>query len=77
MRTVWTLMIVALLAVCSTSSALAKDAGEDTGPNTDETPFSSYTATSPSVSGDTWSLTVVMDQDVKDRMKRLQQRLQS
>ena len=52
MRTVWTLMIVALLAVCSTSSAHGKDAGEDTGPNTDETPFSSYTATSPSVSGE-------------------------
>lgn len=66
MRTVWTLMIVALLAVCSASSAHGKDAGEDTGPNTDETPFSSYTATSPSVSGDTWSLTVVMDQAVKD-----------
>ena len=65
MRTVLTLMLVALLAVCSTSIA-AKTAGEDNGPNTDDTPFSSYTATSPSVSGNTWSLTVVMDQAVKD-----------
>ena len=66
MRTVWTLMIVTLLAVCSTSSALAKDAGQDNGPDTDETPFSSFTATSPSVSGNTWSLTVVMDQAASD-----------
>jgi hypothetical protein len=65
MRTVLTLMLVALLAVCSTSMA-AKNAGEDNGPDVDETPVSSYTATSPSVSGNTWSLTVVMDQAAKD-----------
>ena len=66
MRTVFTLMIVEIFFCCCSSSSHCKDACEFIVHNTDETPFSSYTATSPSVSGDTWSLTVVMDQDVKD-----------
>ena len=61
MRTIVALALIALLAVSTTSHA-AKTAGEDNGPDTDETPFESYTATSPSVSGETWTLVVVMDE---------------
>ena len=60
MRTVIALTLIALIAVSTTSYA-AKTAGEDNGPDVDETPFESFTATSPSVSGETWTLVVVMD----------------
>ena len=60
MRTVIALTLIALLAVSTTSYA-AKTAGEDNGPEADDTPFESYTVTSPSVSGETWTLVVVMD----------------
>ncbi len=61
MRKVIALALIALLAVSSTSYA-AKNAGENNGPDVDETPFESFTATSPSVSGKTWTLVVVMDE---------------
>ena len=61
MRTVVALTLIALLAVSTTSMA-AKTAGQDNGPEMDETPFESYTVTSPSVSGETWTLVVVMDE---------------
>ena len=61
MRTVVALTLIALLAVSTTSMA-AKTAGENNGPEMDETPFESYTVTSPSVSGETWTLVVVMDE---------------
>ena len=61
MRTVIALTLIALLAVSTTSYA-AKTAGEDNGPEADDTPFESYTVTSPSVSGETWTLVVVMDE---------------
>ena len=61
MRKVIALAFIALLAISSTSYA-AKNAGENNGPDVDETPFESFTATSPSVSGKTWTLVVVMDE---------------
>lgn len=61
MRTIVALTLIALVAFSSTSYA-EKTPGQDNGPDVDETPFESYTATSPSVSGETWTLVVVMDQ---------------
>jgi hypothetical protein len=61
MRTVVALTLIALLAVSTTSMA-AKNAGQDNGPEAEDTPFESYTVTSPSVSGETWTLVVVMDE---------------
>ena len=61
MRTVIALTLIALLAVSTTSYA-AKTAGQDNGPEVEDTPFESYTVTSPSVSGETWTLVVVMDE---------------
>ena len=61
MRTVIALTLIALLAVSTTSYA-AKTAGQDNGPEAEDTPFESYTVTSPSVSGETWTLVVVMDE---------------
>ncbi len=60
MRTVIALTLIALLAVSTTSYA-EKTAGEDNGPEAEDTPFESSTVTSPSVSGETWTLVVVMD----------------
>ncbi|MCH1460814.1 MAG: hypothetical protein L7U25_00470 [Candidatus Poseidonia sp.] len=61
MRTVVALALIALVAFSSTSYA-AKNAGQDNGPDVGETPFESYTVTTPSVSGETWTLVVVMDE---------------
>ena len=61
MRTVVALALVALVAFSSTSYA-AKTPGQDNGPDAQDTPFESYTATTPSVSGETWTLVVVMDE---------------
>ena len=61
MRTVVALALIALVAFSSSSYA-AKNAGQDNGPDVEETPFESYTVTTPSVSGETWTLVVVMDE---------------
>ena len=47
MRTVVALALIALVAFSSTSYA-AKNAGQDNGPDVEETPFESYTVTTPS-----------------------------
>ena len=61
MRTLFALTIVALLAATASSHS-TDNHGKDNGPDVEETPFESYTVTSPSVSGETWTLVVVMDQ---------------
>ena len=59
-RTWLGLLLVVLLSTASAGGT----GGSDVGPDLDATPFAAHDATSPSVSGSVWSLTLVLDDDV-------------
>ena len=59
-------LLVALMLMLVGVATAGGIGGEDAGPDADDTPFSAYQATSPSVDGETWTLSVTLDQDAVD-----------
>lgn len=59
-------LLVALMLMMVGIATAGGTGGQDAGPDMAETPFSAYQATSPSVDGKTWTLTVTLDQAAVD-----------
>ncbi|DAC09266.1 MAG: hypothetical protein CBD01_006865 [Euryarchaeota archaeon TMED141] len=59
-------LLVGLMLMLVGVASAGGVSGQDSGPDHAETPFAAHTATSPSVDGETWTLTVTMDQDAVD-----------
>tara|TARA_B110000305_G_scaffold76352_1_gene85745 strand:- start:108 stop:680 length:573 start_codon:yes stop_codon:yes gene_type:complete len=63
-RNLVVLLMITVMLMPSTALGSGVVAGEDVSPSEDEVPFSISKRTSPSVDGQSWMLTVVMDDDV-------------
>ena len=63
-QSVIVLLIVTLMLMPLSALGSEVVAGEDVSPSEDDVPFSISERTSPSVDGKSWTLTVVMDDDV-------------
>ena len=64
--------LVALMLMFVSVATAGGTGGQDEGPNTAETPFSAYEATSPSVDGETWTMSLTMDQSAVDNGTTMQ-----
>ena len=64
--------LVALMLMFVSVATAGGTGGQDEGPNTAETPFSAYEATSPSVDGETWTMSLTLDQSAVDNGTTMQ-----
>jgi len=63
-HTMMVLLVVTIMLMPLAAQGSEAVAGQDVSPSEDDVPFSISKRTSPSVDGESWSLTVVMDDDV-------------